>query len=95
MAAVVLFMIVILGLVTAVGALVLMGIEGRGQRRAPQLADRLARAARHLNGDAETPAQSQSSAPARDRPPRPEEPLSRLQSGTTSGGRTDRAAVRH
>lgn len=69
MTAVVLFMIVILGLVTAVGALVLMGIEGRGQRRAPHLAQRLARAARHFNGDPEPPTQSQRGAPVRDRPP--------------------------
>jgi len=35
--------------------LVLLGIEGRGKERAPKLADRMARAAQHLNGDGEPP----------------------------------------
>jgi hypothetical protein len=36
--------------------LVLLGIEGRGKQRAPKLADRMSRAAQHLNGDGEPPA---------------------------------------
>jgi hypothetical protein len=35
---------------------VLLGMEGRGKQRAPKLADRMARAAQHLNGDGEPPA---------------------------------------
>jgi hypothetical protein len=30
-------------------------MEGRGKQRAPKLADRMARAAQHLNGDGEPP----------------------------------------
>jgi UPF0716 family protein affecting phage T7 exclusion len=49
-------MIVILVVVAATVGLVLLGIEGRGKQRAPKLANRMARAAQHLNGDAEPPA---------------------------------------
>jgi len=49
-------MIVILVVVAATVGLVLLGIEGRGKQRAPKLAHRMARAAQHLNGDAEPPA---------------------------------------
>jgi UPF0716 family protein affecting phage T7 exclusion len=49
-------MIVILVVVAATVGLVLLGIEGRGRHRAPKLAHRMARAAQHLNGDAEPPA---------------------------------------
>jgi UPF0716 family protein affecting phage T7 exclusion len=49
-------MIVILVVVAATVGLVLLGIEGRGRQRAPKLAHRMARAAQHLNGDAEPPA---------------------------------------
>jgi len=49
-------MIVILVVVAASVGLVLLGIEGRGKQRAPKLAHRMARAAQHLNGDAEPPA---------------------------------------
>jgi uncharacterized protein YjeT (DUF2065 family) len=35
--------------------LVLVGMEGRGRGRAPRLAHRMARAAQHLNGDAQPP----------------------------------------
>jgi UPF0716 family protein affecting phage T7 exclusion len=49
-------MIVILVVVAAIVGLVLLGIEGRGKQRAPKLAHRMARAAQHLNGDAEPPA---------------------------------------
>jgi len=49
-------MIVILVVAACTVGLVLLGIEGRGQQRAPRLADRMARAAEHLNGDGEPPA---------------------------------------
>jgi hypothetical protein len=49
-------MIVILVVVACTLGLVLLGIEGRGKQRAPKLADRMARAAQHLNGDGEPPA---------------------------------------
>jgi hypothetical protein len=49
-------MIVILVVAACTVGLVLLGMEGRGKRRAPRLADRAARAAEHLNGDAEPPA---------------------------------------
>ena len=42
-------------LAVAVAAMVVIGMEGHGKDRAPELANRLARAARHLNGDAEPP----------------------------------------
>jgi UPF0716 family protein affecting phage T7 exclusion len=49
-------MIVILVVVASIVGLVLLGMEGRGKQRAPRLADRMARAAEHLNGDGEPPA---------------------------------------
>jgi hypothetical protein len=49
-------MIVILVVVACTLGLVLLGMEGRGKQRAPKLADRMARAAQHLNGDGEPPA---------------------------------------
>ena len=45
-------MLVILGLAAATAGLVLVGIEGCGRLRAPRLADKVTRAADHLNGDA-------------------------------------------
>jgi hypothetical protein len=54
-ASIVVAMIVILVLAACTVGLVLLGMEGRGKQRAPKLADRMARAARHLNGDAEPP----------------------------------------
>jgi hypothetical protein len=48
-------MIVILVLAGCTVGLVLLGIEGRGKERAPKLADRMARAAQHLNGDGQPP----------------------------------------
>jgi hypothetical protein len=48
-------MFVILVLVACTAGVVLLGMEGRGKQRAPKLADRMARAAQHLNGDAEPP----------------------------------------
>jgi hypothetical protein len=55
-ASIVVAMIVILVVVACTLGLVLFGIEGRGKQRAPKLADRMARAAQHLNGDGEPPA---------------------------------------
>jgi hypothetical protein len=48
-------MIVILVLAGCTVGLVLLGMEGRGKERAPKLADRMARAAQHLNGDGQPP----------------------------------------
>ena len=45
----------VLVVAVAVFGVVAVGLEGRGRTRAPKTADRLARAARHLNGDAEPP----------------------------------------
>jgi len=56
MASIVVAMIVILVVVACTLGLVLLGIEGRGKEHAPKLADRMARAAQHLNGDGEPPA---------------------------------------
>lgn len=50
-------MIIILGLAAVIVGMVVLGIEGRGKEHAPKLADRMARAARHLNGDGEPPKQ--------------------------------------
>jgi uncharacterized protein YjeT (DUF2065 family) len=49
--AIVLAMLVILGVAVVTAGLVMVGMEGRGKFRAPRLADRMARAAQHLNGD--------------------------------------------
>jgi hypothetical protein len=54
--AIVIAMIVILVVAACTVGLVLLGIEGRGRQRAPKLAERMARAAEHLNGDGEPPA---------------------------------------
>ena len=50
-------MFVILSVAGGTAGVVLLGMEGRGKSRAPLLADRFAKAARHLNGEAEPPAQ--------------------------------------
>ncbi len=55
MTSIVVAMIVILVLAGCTVGLVLLGIEGRGKERAPKLADRMARAAQHPNGDGEPP----------------------------------------
>ena len=55
MAAIVLAMLFILVLAVGIGAVVLIGIEGRWRERAPKLAHKLARAAQHLNGDGKPP----------------------------------------
>jgi hypothetical protein len=44
-------MFVILGVAGATAGVVVVGIEGRGRFRIPRLADKMARAAQHLNGD--------------------------------------------
>ena len=43
--------VLVIGAITV--GLVVMGMEGRGHRRAPKLAGTLTRAARHLNGERE------------------------------------------
>ncbi len=49
-------MITVLVIALGIVALVLVGIEGRGKRHAPKLAQRVRRAAQHLNGDGQPPA---------------------------------------
>jgi hypothetical protein len=49
-------MITVLLLSVGIVGLVLVGIEGRGKRRAPKIARRITRAAQHLNGDGQPPA---------------------------------------
>jgi hypothetical protein len=56
MPAIIVAMIIIFGVVAGTAGLVVVGIEGRFKRRAPRLADSMARAAQHLNGDGEPPA---------------------------------------
>ena len=48
-------MFAILAVAAATLALVLVGMEGRGWRQAPQLARLMRRIARHLNGDGRPP----------------------------------------
>lgn len=55
MTAIVLAMLIIAAVVAGTAGVVVVGMEGRLKRRAPRLADRMARAARHLNGDGEPP----------------------------------------
>ena len=55
MPAILVAMILLLVLVGAVLGVVIVGMQGRGRDRAPALADKMARAARHLNGDATPP----------------------------------------
>jgi negative regulator of sigma E activity len=55
MVLIVLAMFVILFVAAAVAGVVVLGIEGRGRSRAPQLADHCATAAHHLNGEAQPP----------------------------------------
>lgn len=55
MTAIVVAMTIILGISAATAGVVVVGIEGRGKRRAPKLADKMARAAQHLNGDGRPP----------------------------------------
>lgn len=44
-------MLAILGIAALTAGVVVMGMEGRGQHRAPKLAGTMARAARSLNGE--------------------------------------------
>jgi len=55
MTAIVVAMIITLGVVLGIAAVVVVGMEGRFKTRAPKLADSMARAAQHLNGDGEPP----------------------------------------
>ena len=55
MIALVVAMLVILAVATGTLALVLVGMEGRGGRQAPQLARQMRRVARHLNGEGRPP----------------------------------------
>ena len=55
MTSIVLSMLIILGVAGGITGVVVLGMQGRGVRRAPQLAARFARAGQHLNGDAEPP----------------------------------------
>lgn len=48
-------MLVILGIALAVIAIVAVGMQGNLSKKAPDLADAMARTARHLNGDAQPP----------------------------------------
>jgi hypothetical protein len=48
-------MALILALALAVCAVVVMGTQGTGRDKAPQLANAFAETAKHLNGDAEPP----------------------------------------
>lgn len=48
-------MVAILAVAAAVVGLVLVGMEGRGRSRMPRIADKLTRAAQHLNGEVEPP----------------------------------------
>ena len=51
MTSIVVAMFVILTVAGATAGVVVVGIEGRGKFRIPRLADKMARAAQHLNGD--------------------------------------------
>lgn len=55
MSVIVLFLI--LGVAVAVVLTVAMGMQGHGKAKHPELADRFARAAQHLNGDGTPPPQ--------------------------------------
>ena len=48
-------MLVILAVAAATLVLVMVGMEGRGWRQAPQLARLMRRVARHLNGEGRPP----------------------------------------
>ncbi len=48
-------MLVILAVAAAIIAVVVMGMEGQGRDQHPEIADAMARTARHLNGEADPP----------------------------------------
>jgi len=52
---IVLAMVAILAVAAGVVGMVAIGMQGRGEDRAPKLASTMARAARHLNGDGKPP----------------------------------------
>ncbi|GAA1397049.1 hypothetical protein [Luteococcus peritonei] len=55
MTAVYISMFLIILVALAVWGVVAVGMHGAGKERAPKLANQLAEAARHMNGDAEPP----------------------------------------
>ncbi len=55
MTALLVSMFVILGVAAGTAGVVVVGMEGRFKDRAPRAADRMARAAQHLNGDGTPP----------------------------------------
>lgn len=55
MVAVVVAMLIILAVAGVVAGIVVVGIEGRGKKRAPRIAHRLAMTAQHFNGDGDVP----------------------------------------
>lgn len=48
-------MLVILAIAAGIIAVVVMGMEGQGREQHPEIADAMARTARHLNGEADPP----------------------------------------
>ncbi len=56
MTSVYLSMFLIIALAVVISGVVLIGMKGMYRSKVPQVADHLATAARHLNGDAEPPA---------------------------------------
>ena len=48
-------MLIVLVLAAAIIAVVVMGMEGTGRRQHPEIAEAMARTARHLNGEGEPP----------------------------------------
>ncbi|HEY5820378.1 MAG TPA: hypothetical protein VIT20_00290 [Propionibacteriaceae bacterium] len=55
MTAILISMIIILVIAASTVGIVLIGMEGRGKSHAPKIADKMARAAQHLNGDGQPP----------------------------------------
>lgn len=55
MTSIVVAMLITLSVVLGIAGVVVVGIEGLGKDRAPRLADKMARAAQHLNGDGKPP----------------------------------------
>ncbi len=55
MPAVIFTMLIVLGVAAGIIAVVVMGIEGTGRSRHPEIADAMARTARHLNGEGRPP----------------------------------------
>ena len=55
MHAIVVAMIILFAIVAGTIGVVVVGMQGRFKERLPRAADRMARAAQHLNGDGEPP----------------------------------------